>query len=77
MHEVSRVCYSSCTGRSREIYVAAVEAQRLSSGRRKDRMKLSLSSKLVEKLTWVLVVILFCKFSFPVTHLRVLLGVTY
>jgi len=31
-------------------------------------MKLSLPPKLVEKLVWV-PVILFCKISFPVTHL--------
>jgi hypothetical protein len=37
------------------------------SGKRKVGMKLSLPPKLVEILVWV-PVILFCKFSFPVTH---------
>jgi len=59
--------YSSCTGRSHEIYVAVVERR---SGKRKDRMKLSLSSKLVEKLVWVpilwlcIIFILNCSFMF-------------
>jgi hypothetical protein len=35
---------------------------------RKEGIKLSLPPKLVEKLVWV-PVILFCKISFPVTHL--------
>jgi hypothetical protein len=53
--------YSSCTGGSSEnIYVAAVEVRR--SGKRKERMKLSLPSKLVKKLVWVLVILL-CKIS--------------
>jgi len=43
------------------IYVAAVEALR---EKRKDRMKLSLPPKLMEKLVWV-PVILFCKIFTP------------
>jgi hypothetical protein len=55
--------YSRCTGRTSEnICIAAAEALR------KKVMKLSLSPKLVEKLVWV-PIILFCKFSFSVTHL--------
>jgi hypothetical protein len=42
--------YSCCTGRSNQIYVAVVERR---SGKKKDGMKLSLSSKLVGKLVWV------------------------
>jgi hypothetical protein len=45
-----------------KIYVAAVEELM------KEGMKLSLPPKLVEKLVWVLV-ILFCKISFPITQL--------
>jgi hypothetical protein len=45
------------------IYVA-----RRCSRKRKEGMKFSLSPKLVEKLVWV-PIILFCKISFPVTHL--------
>jgi len=45
-------------------YVAPVEAL----WKRERAMKLSLPPKLVEKLVWV-PVILFCKISFPVTHL--------
>jgi hypothetical protein len=48
--EVDLIIIVSCTGRSNEIYVAIVERR---SGKRKDRMKLSLSSKLVGKLVWV------------------------
>jgi len=49
-----------------KIYVAAVwKKQR---GKRKEGMKLSLPTKLVEKLIWVPVT-LFCKISFPVTYL--------
>ncbi len=48
-----------------KIYVAAVEG---AQGKRKEGMKLSLPPKLVEKLVWVLV-ISFCKVSFPVKHL--------
>jgi hypothetical protein len=47
-----------------KIYVAAVEA----SVKRKAGMKFSLPPKLAKKLVWV-PVILFCKISFPVTHL--------
>ncbi len=39
-----------------------------SSRKRKEGMKPSLPPKLVEKLVWV-PIILFCKISFPVTHL--------
>jgi hypothetical protein len=38
---------------------------RRSGGRRKDRMKLSLLPKLVERLVWVPVIFVFVKFSFP------------
>jgi hypothetical protein len=38
------------------------------SRKRKERMKLSFSQKLVQKLVWV-PVIWFCKISFPVMHL--------
>jgi hypothetical protein len=48
-----------------KIYVAVVERR---SGKRKDRMKLSLSSKLVEKLVWVSILwfckIFICSYSF-------------
>jgi hypothetical protein len=44
------------------IYVAAVET--LSSGKRKDRMKLRLSSNLLEELVWVPVISL-CKIFIP------------
>jgi hypothetical protein len=44
-----------------KIYVALVEA---AQEKRKDRMKLNLSPKLVEKLVWVLI-ILFCKLFIP------------
>jgi hypothetical protein len=47
-----------------KIYVETVEALM----KKEARMKLSSSPKLLEKLIWV-PVILFCKISFPVTHL--------
>jgi len=49
-----------------KIQVAAVKA--LKERKRREGMKLSLSPKLVEKLIWVLV-ISFCKISFPIKHL--------
>ncbi len=53
--------YSICTGRSSEnISSSSGGAQE----KRKEGMKLSLSSKLVEKLIWV-PVILFCKIFIP------------
>ncbi len=52
--------------RAVKIYVTAMQWRR--SGKRKDKMKLSLPPKLMEKLVWV-PVIGFVKVSFPVTHL--------
>jgi len=49
-----------------KIYVAAINGGAQEKGKR--GMKLSLPSKLVEKLVWV-PVIWFCKISFPVKHL--------
>ncbi len=44
--------YNSCTGKSSEICVAAVEALR----KKERQMKLSLPPKLLEKLVWVSVI---------------------
>ncbi len=51
--------YNSCTGRRSVVYNVHVawQQQWRRSGKRKDRMKLSLSPNLVEKLVWVPVVI--------------------
>ncbi len=49
-----------------KIYVAAVEALKK---KEKDKMKLSLPPKLLEKLVWVPNISRFVKFSFSVTRL--------
>jgi hypothetical protein len=54
--------YSSCTARFSENICSSSEWRR--SEKRKDRMKLSLPTKFVEKLVWV-PVISFCKISIP------------
>jgi hypothetical protein len=57
--------YSDCTGRSSE-NICSISGGAQEKG--KSGMKLSLLPILVAKLVWV-PVILFCKISFPVTHL--------